>query len=372
MARSEQRTVEDLRQNVERTRSELTGTVDQLRSKVSETVADFQQRISPDALKAGVVEYVRNRSDDLMERARDNPLAAAAIAAGLAYPLYRFVRTIPGPVFLIGSGLFLMGSPAGQKLNAVTKTLAGSAVDKANAAGEGLRRAGAVASDRLANVGDAASTAFDTVKRSGSDTATHIVGAAVGISGAASAGLDDLSQKSSEALTGGARVVQEASASAAATVVNAAHVAIGHGRDAANKLRAQAVDAPQRIADNFNETLREKPVVVGTLAFGVGMFLAAMLPRSNVEQVVAGGVADAARFGAAQLAAQGMQAARSAASAVISEIVEGANKNAPNAIEPEAGARDLRANIQKLAEAKTPAPERLRQDGDADLTRSVQ
>jgi hypothetical protein len=72
--------------------------------------------------------------------------------------------------------------------------------------------------------------------------------------------------------------------------------------------------------------MQQNPVLMGSFALGAGMLLASTLPRSNIEHAAAAGVADAARFGAAELAAQGLEAARSAASEIISEVVEGARK----------------------------------------------
>jgi hypothetical protein len=53
--------------------------------------------------------YAREASQDLihnLERwARENPPQTVAVAAGLAYPAWRFVSNIPAPILLIGAGL---------------------------------------------------------------------------------------------------------------------------------------------------------------------------------------------------------------------------------------------------------------------------
>ena len=85
----DERSLTDLKEESERSRAELAATVDQLRSKVSDTVTDFRERASPDAMKAEIGGYLRTRADALMEKARENPLQAAAIGVEVGYPLLK-------------------------------------------------------------------------------------------------------------------------------------------------------------------------------------------------------------------------------------------------------------------------------------------
>ena len=89
-----------LEREAARNRAELMGTVDAL-----------QNRISPSAIKQDVQDYVRDKKDGILrsleQRARENPLQTAAIAAGAAYPLWRIVTSVPVPLLLIGAGLAL-------------------------------------------------------------------------------------------------------------------------------------------------------------------------------------------------------------------------------------------------------------------------
>jgi hypothetical protein len=156
MARSDERSLSDLKQGAERTRAEFTDTVDQLRSKVSETVSDFRERVSPDAIKAEVGDYFRTRGDLLLDKARENPLQAAAIGAGLAYPLLGIVRSIPAPVLMIGAGLFLLGTSSGQKVSrkfgVIATDLSDQIVDRADAVRRNIHDAQDAASDGIASV----------------------------------------------------------------------------------------------------------------------------------------------------------------------------------------------------------------------------
>ena len=83
MDRANEKSLPDLKREAERSRAELAETVDRLRSRVSDTVMDFRKRASPDSMKAEISDYFRKRANALMERARENPLQAAAIGIEL-------------------------------------------------------------------------------------------------------------------------------------------------------------------------------------------------------------------------------------------------------------------------------------------------
>jgi hypothetical protein len=89
-----------LEREADRTRTDLINTVDELRS-----------RVSPQAVKSNVADYVRNSGHELWEnigiRARNNPLQTVAIATAVAYPVWRIVANIPIPILLVGAGLAL-------------------------------------------------------------------------------------------------------------------------------------------------------------------------------------------------------------------------------------------------------------------------
>jgi hypothetical protein len=96
------RTLNRLEREAERTRADLVNTVEELR-----------ERVSPSQVKEDVKEYARNTGQDfvsnLVEKARENPLQTAAIAAAIAYPAWHMIRTIPLPVLLLGAGAVLAG-----------------------------------------------------------------------------------------------------------------------------------------------------------------------------------------------------------------------------------------------------------------------
>src|SRR5947208_5417338 len=108
--------VAELRRDAERTRTRLTGTVDELRTQVADTASHIKEAVAPSTIKRQVSEYVResreNMLQNLQRRARENPLQAVAIGAGLAYPVWNMMRAIPAPLLLIGAGLALSRSTA--------------------------------------------------------------------------------------------------------------------------------------------------------------------------------------------------------------------------------------------------------------------
>lgn len=96
------RTLNQLEREAERTRAELVSTVEELRD-----------RVSPSNVKEDVKQYARSTGQDfvsnMVEKARENPLQAAAIAAAVAYPTWHMIRTIPLPVLLLGASAVLAG-----------------------------------------------------------------------------------------------------------------------------------------------------------------------------------------------------------------------------------------------------------------------
>ena len=91
--------------------SELERQAERTRAGLIQTVDELHDRVSPQAIKQEMRAYARGASQDLMHnlerRARENPLQTVAVAAGLAYPAWRFIANIPAPILLIGAGLAL-------------------------------------------------------------------------------------------------------------------------------------------------------------------------------------------------------------------------------------------------------------------------
>ena len=108
-------------------------------------------------MKAEIGGYLRTRVDALMEKARENPLQAAAIGVGVGYPLLKIARSIPAPILMVGAGLYLLGSSSGQKLSeTVSKKVAAAAEGVSDSFGAGLD----VANQKVHDVQDMASSSL--------------------------------------------------------------------------------------------------------------------------------------------------------------------------------------------------------------------
>lgn len=64
MADPDTRSIPQIKRETEQTRAGLTHTVEQLKSSVAETASDIRHRISPDAIKAEVSDYIRSRESN--------------------------------------------------------------------------------------------------------------------------------------------------------------------------------------------------------------------------------------------------------------------------------------------------------------------
>src|SRR3984893_7241154 len=98
MVTQEGKSLSELEKQAEHTRADLIHTVDELHS-----------RVSPQAIKEEMKAYARDTGNELIHslerKARENPLQAVAVAAGLAYPAWRLLVNIPAPILLVGAGL---------------------------------------------------------------------------------------------------------------------------------------------------------------------------------------------------------------------------------------------------------------------------
>lgn len=152
------RSLAELERQSEAARSELVQTVDELR-----------HRVPRGGIKGEAKEYVRRAGQTLLQdigqRARDNPLQAVAIGAGLAYPAWRILRSIPVPVLLLGAGVALAGRGGSEEART-------TAAPSTSATTEGG------ASRTASKVADAASSSYHGIASAGSSAAEQAAAAA--------------------------------------------------------------------------------------------------------------------------------------------------------------------------------------------------
>jgi F0F1-type ATP synthase membrane subunit b/b' len=167
--------LQELRRQTEQTRAGLTNTVEQLKTTVSETASDLRHRISPEAIKAEVSDYVRSRGQQIIQdvtaAAHRNPMQAVAVGASVAYPLLRLARAIPLPVLMLGAGVFFASSKAGQsatqKASDLVSDLSDSvrqrSQDLSEQVGSSIKAATDVAADKLERAADTVSMGSDRI-----------------------------------------------------------------------------------------------------------------------------------------------------------------------------------------------------------------
>ena len=139
----EDRSLSELEREAEHTRADLIHTVDEL-----------HERVSPRAIKQEVKDYARETGyqfiHTLEQKARENPLQAVAVAAALAYPVWRFLLNIPAPILLIGAGIAVsQAGGAPRRADARSSLRSSSAVAGAEQVTDSLQRGVQDASSKL-------------------------------------------------------------------------------------------------------------------------------------------------------------------------------------------------------------------------------
>jgi len=262
-----------LRAEAEANRERLTGTVEELRTQVSETATDIKERLSPDAIKTEVTQYVRDSRDQLwhsLERkARDNPLQAVAVGAALAYPALKLMRAMPAPLLLVGAGLLLSrtsadGSGAADALRNSAQTALDAANESLDSATDGARR-------KVHDAQDYARQGLESVVDRATATASSV----------------------KDRVTG---AVDDASSAI---------------RDTADKVMGQADDLVQQTRQTVSDTWDKNPLLIAAIGLGIGAFIAAAFPSTKAEEAVFGEASDALRRQAEGVAAEGIEAAKS-------------------------------------------------------------
>jgi hypothetical protein len=368
MPQTDTRSLHQIQRETEQTRAGLTHTVEQLRTSVTETASDIRQRISPDAIKAEVSDYIKSRGERLLNNAtaaaRRNPMQAVAIGASVAYPLLRLARTIPFPVLMVGAGLFLAGSKTGQAATRKASEMASGISDEAgrrarefgNEVGESASAAKTYASDQLDRVSAAVSGGSDQVSR-----AANAAGAALASNSqqlqdkAASFG----ASVSNRATDFGAEGIRTAG-SAAATIQNMASGATSVGQraigtttdaglDAARAVRDRASDLTERAGKTIFETIEQNPLLVAGVGLLVGGLIASALPRSDIEDDLIGDASTAMKRRAQTAASQGFDTARNAVGEVVDEATRQAQEEGLTPDDIGEAARDIGQRVRRVA-----------------------
>jgi ElaB/YqjD/DUF883 family membrane-anchored ribosome-binding protein len=322
MAANHDPSVEDLRRESERSRVALSNTVVELREKVSDTAAELKTRISPAHIKEEVKDYVREGSEQFFQsigrKARENPLQAVAIGAGLAYPLWGLLRAIPAPIMLVGAGLWLAHQKSGYDGKSSVEHATAKAADLAAAAG--------------AQVSGLVSTAQDAV----SQGTTRIAEAASDAGAALSSKAGSVTEKVGVAAHDVRDSIAGMGQTVADSVTKMATNATNSATDAVSVVSDRAVQAGEQSRNAFVEMVDRNPLLVAGIGLAIGAFIAASLPPSDTENRMFGERSDDLKNKARQAASQVVEHAKDAAADMVGDVaaaaareglsVEGLNK----------------------------------------------
>ena len=329
--------VQQLKRESEQTRAGLTTTVEQLKSSVAETASDIRHRISPEAIKAEVSEYIRTRGENLVSAARQNPLQAVAVAATIAYPVLKIARSVPFPAFLVCAGLFLSGSrgqAATQKASAMAANLSDEVVRRARGVG-----------DQIQGIKERALSAVTP------DQADSPRNEGLRVADATASPAQDRAARATAAARAAANSVADA------------------GIGAVGSLKTQAFEASDRAGKAIIQTIEQNPFLMAGVGLVVGGFVANALPNSELEEEWVGGTSSAAKRQVQAAVSRGIQTAKSA----IGEIYDDASRQAEaEGLSQETivkAAQDIGRRAQRVAEASTTAFKSPEEDHQTSSTR---
>ena len=370
MADADTRSLQQIKSETEQTRAGLTSTVEQLKTTVAETVSDIRHRISPDAIKAEVSNYIRSRGEQLMNdvtsAARRNPMQAVAVGASIAYPVLKIARAIPLPILMVGAGLFFAGSKTGQ---AATQKASDMAADLSE---EMVRRAHDLSDqvqDTASSAKNYASDQYDRISSAVAGGSSQVKGAAdvAGATiGSRSGKIKDSAVSAGPAMAdranslkddglriagSAASTVQDVASGALAATRSVASSVADTGADAARSIRFKASNVSDRAGATILQTIEQNPLLVAGVGLLVGGLIASALPRSEFEDELVGDTSSAAKRQLEAVASKGFDTAKTAVGEVYDETSRQAEAEGLTAEGLGKAAQDISQRVRRVAEA---------------------
>jgi hypothetical protein len=377
MAQADTRSLQQIKRETEQTRASLTDTVEQLRASVADTATDIRQRISPDAIKAEVSNYIRSRGeqliDDVTAAARRNPMQAVAIGASVAYPLLRVARAIPMPVLMVGAGLFFAGSKTGRIASQKASDMASDLSDEVrqhahdfrDQAGESATAARAFASDSVDRLRDAVSTGANQVSQAADEVtgAANRMGAtlasgperlkdkAASLGRSAADQVNDLKGETIRAVSSAASSVQAVASKATSAASRAGDDTVNAGLNVAKTAYDTASDLTGRAGKTLLESVEQNPLVMAGVGLLIGGLIASALPRSDIEDSAMGETSSSLKDRAQAAASQGINAAKEAVGDGYDKAVRQAEAEGLTPDGLSEAAQDIGQRIRRVAES---------------------
>jgi len=259
--------------------SELERQTETRRSELGHTVEEVQNRVTPRALKQDAKDYARTAGQQILQsktRTRDNPMAANAVAAGVAVPLWRLISGLPAPLLLIGAGLAMS-----QRGNGTV--------------GRGTWNA---RTDFSGQTNPHEEEVENSLKVSVSEIETRV-------SNAVGDTLDNARRMAHDAVDGTRSMAEDAASSI---------------KDSAAEAARMANETMQRSRSTMTEMIERHPLVVGGAALLVGGLIASALPVTRQEDRLLGKMSDDLKSRGRDIAEKGFEATKAAASDVYDDV----------------------------------------------------
>jgi hypothetical protein len=325
MAANHEPSLAELKNNSERSRAELAMTVSKLRIKATDTAAEIKERVSVPHIKKEMSEHLRDTKDNLIqsltEKARKNPLQAAAIGAGLAYPVWGLIRSIPLPLMLVGGGFWLASkskqgtveSDLTARATEQAKVVAADAADMASRlqaqAAEGVNQVSRTVTEYTDAATAKAGALMDTAKAKASAAATATAAKANALMGDVS----DYAADAKKAVTGAGQAALDTAAEAT-----------GMARDTISSTAVDGVAVGRRSTNALLDFVQRNPLLVAGSGLVLGAFVAASIPRTETEDRVLGQGTDFVKGKVREAAASGFDHVTRLATAAAGEAIASA------------------------------------------------
>jgi ElaB/YqjD/DUF883 family membrane-anchored ribosome-binding protein len=330
----------------EKSLSELETEAEHTRADLVHTMDELHSRVSPQAIKEEVKAYARETGSDLIHtlerKARENPLQAVAVGAGLAYPAWRFLINIPAPILLVGAGLALsqFGSSSPPHANARP----GMKSPEDESVTDRLKRG-------MAEVSSNVSDAVDGLKE-------KITGVAEEAKSALRSGADKVRSRAASAMNDATNSVRSATAETVTAASDSVSDAYRNSLETASEAADQLRDSFKETKDNLISTIESHPFLVGGIGLLIGAVVASALPVTQAEDRLFGDVSDDLKNRAGAMANEGVQVAKSAAQNVYEGAVSSAQKEG---LSPDVVRQTIKDTANKLQDLTDQATEALKE-----------
>lgn len=303
--------------------------LDQTRSRLGSHLSELQDKFSPGQVLDDLMGYFRGSEGaeigrSLLDNVRGNPMPAAVTAIGLAW-LMASKQGAGASQASTASGWEKFGAPAPQPTGPHLY---------------GREDYGATML-RVREAEQAAPRQSNETEHTYSARLNDVRGQAIGLARHAQETTESFGERirdalaaAQQAVTGAAQglgtQVTGAVGAMGSTVGSLGASAQGMAADAmqsASSALAQGGKTAGQAGGNMAAALMDNPVILGALGLAAGALLGALLPQSDQEEAMLGGIAGQARDAATTLASQGLEGGKSVAQAVMDKGRESADEH---------------------------------------------